>query len=169
MIEMREVTVAADAEAVAALARDIWTRHYVPIIGQAQTDYMLDRFQSAPAIAGQIAQGCRYFLAVDGAERLGYLAFVAEPDGRSVLLSKIYVRGEKRRGGVGRAMLAFVEARCAESGATELWLTVNRRNADAIAFYRRMGFAVTGDRVTDIGGGFVMDDHRMAKSIPARR
>lgn len=30
--------------AVAALAREIWTQHYTPIIGAAQVAYMLERF-----------------------------------------------------------------------------------------------------------------------------
>jgi len=47
----------------------------------------------------------------------------------------------------------------------ELWLTVNKDNADSIAFYRRVGFGIAGSSVTDIGGGFVMDDYRMSKSV----
>ncbi|NCA83730.1 MAG: GNAT family N-acetyltransferase, partial [Opitutae bacterium] len=47
--------------AVAALAREIWTQHYVPIIGAAQVEYMLEKFQSAEAIARQLAgEGYEY-------------------------------------------------------------------------------------------------------------
>jgi len=42
------------------LAREIWTDHYVPIIGQAQVDYMLDTFQREEAIAAQLAGGYEY-------------------------------------------------------------------------------------------------------------
>ena len=62
-----------------------------------------------------------------------------------------------------RAMAAQAEARCAELGCRELWLTVNKHNTGSIAFYERMGFRKTGALVTDIGHGFVMDDWRMAK------
>ena len=44
-------------------------------------------------------------------------------------------------------------------------LTVNRHNAGSIAFYERMGFAVAGALVQEIGEGFVMDDYRMVKAI----
>ena len=148
--------------AVAALARETWTQHYVPIIGAAQVEYMLAKFQSAEAITRQIAaEGYEYYLA-PGA---GYLALVPDPAKKSLLLSKIYVKAELRGTGLGRAMVTFAEIRCVELGCRELWLTVNRNNAGSIAFYERLGFRKTQSLVTDIGGGFVMDDWRMAKDV----
>ena len=82
-----------------------------------------------------------------------------------MLLSKIYLKAESRRTGLGRALVEFAEKRCAELGCGELWLTVNRNNFGSIAFYERMGFRKVGPLVTDIGGGFVMDDWRMAKTV----
>ena len=147
--------------AVAALARETWTQHYVPIIGAAQVEYMLAKFQSAEAIARQIAaEGYEYYLA-PGA---GYLALVPDPAKKSLLLSKIYVKASARGTGLGRALAEFAERRCCELGCNELWLTVNRNNAGSIAFYERLGFRKTQTLVTDIGGGFVMDDWRMAKN-----
>ena len=150
--------------AVAALARETWTRHYVPIIGAAQVEYMLARFQSAEAIARQIAEdGYEYYLA-PGA---GYLALVPDPARKSAMLSKIYVLEKRRGAGLGKAMVAFAEKRAVELGCRELWLTVNKHNAGSIAFYERRGFRKTEALATDIGGGFVMDDWRMAKAISA--
>ncbi|MGB0563820.1 MAG: GNAT family N-acetyltransferase, partial [Spirulinaceae cyanobacterium] len=49
---------------IARLARSIWIAHYTPIIGAAQVDYMLAKFQSAEAIAAQVqTEGYRYYLA----------------------------------------------------------------------------------------------------------
>ena len=147
--------------AVAALARETWTQHYVPIIGAAQVEYMLAKFQSAEAIARQIAaEGYEYYLAPG----VGYLALVPDPAKKSLLLSKIYVTASARGTGLGRALAEFAERRCCELGCNELWLTVNRNNAGSIAFYERLGFRKTQTLVTDIGGGFVMDDWRMAKN-----
>ena len=42
-----------------------------------------------------------------------------------------------------------------------IWLTVNRRNERAIGAYRRTGFREVRAQVTDIGGGYVMDDYVM--------
>lgn len=53
-------------------------------------------------------------------------------------------------------------ADCArEVGARTIWLTVNRRNERAIGAYRRAGFREVRAQVTDIGGGYVMDDYIM--------
>ncbi len=161
-MELKRVESPEQIAAVAALARETWTEHYVPIIGPAQVAYMLDKFQSPEAIARQIAaEGYEYYLARDA----GYLALVPDPAKKSLFLSKIYVRAERRGTGLGREMAAFAEARCAALGGGELWLTVNRNNAGSIAFYERRGFRKTGTLVTDIGGGFVMDDWRMAKNV----
>lgn len=148
--------------AVAALAREIWTRHYTPIIGAAQVAYMLERFQSAEAIVQQIAEeGFEYYLEPDA----GYLALVPDVPARRVLLSKIYVREDRRGTGLGRAMVEWAQTRCAQLGCRELWLTVNKHNSGSIAFYERMGFRKTKAMVTDIGNGYVMDDWRMAKAV----
>jgi ribosomal protein S18 acetylase RimI-like enzyme len=66
-------------------------------------------------------------------------------------------------------MLAFIEQECATRGIGELWLTVNKDNADAIAFYRRVGFRIVEPMVTDIGSGFFMDDYRMKKTVDRGR
>ena len=161
-MDLKRVEDPAQIAATAALARETWMQHYVPIIGAAQVEYMLARFQSAAAIARQIAaEGYEYYLA-PGA---GYLALVPDPARKRVMLSKIYVLEKLRGAGVGRAMVAFAEKRAAELGGAELWLTVNKHNASSIAFYEKMGFRKTEALVTDIGGGFVMDDWRMAKNV----
>jgi GNAT superfamily N-acetyltransferase len=154
----------AQIAAVAALAQEIWTRHYTPIIGTAQVQYMLAKFQNEAAIQRQIFhEGYEYYLAPAEA----YLALVPDTLAGTMLLSKIYVKEEFRGRGLGRGLVALAERRCQELGCRELWLTVNRRNAGAIAFYEQAGFRITGPLVTDIGGGYVMDDWRMAKVVGA--
>jgi diamine N-acetyltransferase len=165
-MKLERVESAEQMAAVAELARETWTQHYVPIVGRGQVEYMLEKFQSAEAIARQIAaEGYEYYLAPDA----GYLALVPDAGAGSVMLSKIYVKAEMRGTGLGRALVAFAQARCAELGCRELWLTVNRNNSGSIAFYERLGFRKTNPLVQDIGGGFVMDDWRMAKHLPAVR
>jgi ribosomal protein S18 acetylase RimI-like enzyme len=50
-------------------------------------------------------------------------------------------------------------------GARRLILSVNKRNARAIAAYRRNGFTVAEAVMVDIGRGFVMDDFIMARDL----
>ena len=52
-----------------------------------------------------------------------------------------------------------------EAGCDTLILAVNKGNARAIAAYQKHGFAVRESVRVDIGGGFVMDDFIMARSI----
>lgn len=161
-MQLERVESPAGIAAVADLARAIWPPHYAPIIGAPQVNYMLAKFQSPEAIARQMAgEGYEYYLA----PHAGYLALVPDPARNRVLLSKIYVVAARRGSGLGREMAAFAERRGAELGCGTIWLTVNRNNLDAIAFYERIGFRKTGKLVTDIGGGYVMDDWRMEKTI----
>jgi len=161
-MKLESVRTRAQIEAVASLAREVWSKHYIPIVGRGQVDYMLDRFQSAPAITRQIeSEGYEYYLVPDS----GYLALVPDAAAGRMMISKIYVREERRGAGLGRDMIGFAEARAAELGCRELWLTVNKDNAGSIAFYERRGFRKTGPLVADIGGGYVMDDWRMAKAV----
>jgi diamine N-acetyltransferase len=165
MSEFVEVRSPAQMEAVAELARAIWNQHYVAITGQAQVDYMLERFQSAEGIGGQIGEGYRYFLVADGDDAVGYVAVVAGAEESGMQLSKLYLLEEVRGRGLGWAMLEFAEGLCREQGLSRLWLTVNKHNAMSIAAYEHMGFRNTADLETDIGGGFVMDDYRLEKIV----
>lgn len=81
-------------ERLSAFASCIVKQHFDPIIGEAQNDYMIDKFQSVPAISGQIRNGYRYYLVTDGeGALLGFLAFY--PREESMYLSKFYVDGKK--------------------------------------------------------------------------
>lgn len=153
---IREARSAADVDDIARLAREIWTEHYTPIIGPEQVEYMLDTFQSADVIAQQMAGGVAYFL-ITGRTPAGYLA--VEVRGELLFLSKIYLRRALRGRRVGAAAIEFVVGLARERRCRAIELTVNRNNAVAIAVYERRGFRRAGERVTDIGRGFVMDDY----------
>ena len=170
MLTTKRVATPEDIEAVAGLAREIWDQHFTPIIGRAQVDYMLDEFQSVSAIATQMREDVyEYYLLADEGEWAGYFALVGGEDGGSMQLSKLYLKRSCRGRGIGREVLAFIEEECVARGVRELWLTVNKNNAGPIAFYRQLGFSIAEPIVTDIGGGFVMDDYRMVKRVEASR
>ncbi len=158
-VEFVEIADPQHAPIVAELARDIWTEHFVPIIGDAQVEYMLEHFQSERAIAKQIAEGYQYFIVQIEEGMIGYMAFVPEAESRRMQLSKLYLLPEDRGKGFGRIMIEFAEQHCRIMGAHTLWLTVNKHNRRAIDFYEHVGFTNAGPIVQDIGGGFVMDDY----------
>lgn len=155
----------ADARTISSMAKEIWREHYVPIIGRAQVDYMLEKFQSPEAVEKQISQGYEYYLVRQDNRNAGYFALVLSETEKRAQLSKIYVLAHARRAGIGQKIIEFSLNRCAALGLSELWLTVNRHNAGSIAFYKRTGFSLTRELKQDIGNGFFMDDYVMTKPV----
>lgn len=80
-------------------------------------------------------------------------------------LHKLYIHPDCQRQGLGPRLLHHVESVARTSGRIIVVLTVNKKNAKAIAAYRKHGFTIRESVVTDIGGGFVMDDYVMAKQV----
>lgn len=144
------VTQPEEIRQVADLAKEIWTPHYLPIIGREQVDYMLSTLQSETAIQEQIRNGMKYFLMENQA---GYFAYERKPD--HLFLSKIYVQEKFRGKGIARRAIAWMQA--TESPPC-IRLTVNRHNTGSLKAYHRLGFQTVAEQVTDIGRGFVMDD-----------
>jgi GNAT superfamily N-acetyltransferase len=152
--------------AVATLAQLIWREYYVQLIGAAQVEYMLAKFQNATAMREQMERGDEYFMIERGGELLGYLAVRADAVERSLFISKLYLRREERGAGAGRRAVQFIETLARARELQLLWLTVNKRNP-AVQAYEKLGFAIAASIRIDIGGGFVMDDFRMEKRSAA--
>ncbi len=163
------VTTPQQFDVVAGLAREIWYEYYVPLIGRAQVDYMVSKFQSSGAMQQQLREGYEYFLVRRGpTERdgrdIGYCAVQPQPADGSLFLSKLYLLRDDRGAGTGRVCMEFIEQLARRRGLRLLWLTVNKGNP-AVKAYERLGFRIAADVVMDIGGGFVMDDFRMEKPL----
>jgi len=91
-----------DITKTAALAKEIWTEHYTPIIGSEQVSYMLAKFQSQEAIAQQIKDGYQYFR-ISSLEEYGYLSIQVED--KQLFISKIYVKAAARGRGLGKRLM----------------------------------------------------------------
>lgn len=147
--------------AVASLAHEIWNRHFVPIIGQAQVDYMLEKYQSGEAIRSQIDSGAAYFLSQKGGVYVGYLCLVPDEPPGKMMISKIYVLSEFRGNGIASGFFEFTKKQCAERSLSVIWLTVNKNNSQAVQWYEKRGFRIKDKVKKDIGNGFFMDDYIM--------
>ncbi len=166
-VNITQVETNDDINAVATLARAIWTQHFTPIIGASQVDHMLSKFQSAEAIEGQIADGWEYYLIGSGDTWYGYTGLVPDTENSRMLLSKLYLLSNARGKGLGKALLGFIENISVTKGCQTIWLTVNRFNDTTIAWYKRRGFVIVDEVKKDIGDGFFMDDFIMEKQIHA--
>ena len=148
---------------IAQLASTIWKEHYTPIIGPDQVAYMLNKFQSADAIAQQVSKGIHYYIIFYNSKPAGYLAF--EKQLTELFLSKIYVSKDMRGKGIGKAAMDFVEREGRYLECQQISLTVNKNNTGSIRAYEKLGFHNLGGIVQDIGEGYVMDDFLLLKQL----
>ena len=161
MAVIERVTDSGRLHEVAELADKIWHECFTGIISNAQIDYMVGKFQSYEAMQEQVnEQRYSYFAVSDGDDLCGYFAVKPEADDR-FFLSKLYLRLDKRGQGTASQMLGRVFEEARRLGKRSVYLTVNKHNSHAIAVYKKTGFKVIGEPVTDIGNGFVMDDYVM--------
>lgn len=155
-----------DVEAIAALARVVWQDAYPAIITQAQIDHMLAQRYAAPRLLEELAMPGLWWdqATVDGV-LAGFAATQLTATPGEMKLDKLYVDPARQRLGLGGVLIAHVAARARREDCATLILAVNKQNARAIAAYRKHGFAVRESVRVDIGGGFVMDDFIMERSV----
>lgn len=163
MILLRQIFSTQDIQDTARLAQMIWREHFTPIIGEKQVDYMLDKFQSAPAIAEQIRQGYLYFALMSDNRQIGYTGFRIDDD--ALFLSKLYFQKEFRGRGYARIVLDKAEETAKKNTKPVIRLTCNKNNANSLAVYKKLGFLTVREEKTDIGSGFFMDDYILEKQI----
>lgn len=164
-VEIKRVKYLPELRKVAELADEIWHECFVDIISLGQIDYMVEKFQSLPAMTEQIdKQGYSYFAVCDDGELCGYIGTKPEADSR-FFLSKLYLRKDKRGRGTASLMLERVFSEARFLGKKTVYLTVNKHNDHAIAVYEKAGFRKADEAVTDIGSGYVMDDYIMEYTL----
>lgn len=165
MKTIREVSQEEEIQTVVRLAREIWTEHYTPLIGEAQVEYMLEKFQSPEAIKAQLEQGVKYHLLLVDKTPAGYMALEPEADRGKLKLSKIYVRGGYRGRGCGSFLLEQAKKEAKTQNVERIWLRVNKHNETSMEWYKKKGFTVASEDKKPIGGGFYMDDFIMELTL----
>ncbi len=148
---------------LAELANEIWHEFFPGIITVGQVDYMVEKFQSYPAMVRQLQDGYEYYqFRLDG-RTVGYTGI--HPEDGKLFLSKLYLKKEYRGLGLASQAFDFLERYCKERGLKAIWLTVNRHNDHSIRVYEKKGFVTVREQAADIGQGYVMDDYVMEKPI----
>ena len=160
-VTIRKIGNDTELKEIAELADVIWHECFTDIISEGQIDYMVEKFQSYDAMTKQIiAQDYSYYSVREGGELCGYIGVKPEKGDR-FFLSKLYLRSDMRGKGIGSLMLKRVFEEAGASGKKRVYLTVNKHNDRAIAVYKKAGFVIADEAVTDIGSGYVMDDYIM--------
>lgn len=150
---------------IAVLAEGIWHQHFTPIIGEDQVNYMVEKFQSYPALKTQTQEeGYEYFQIRCDGDLAGYTGVHAEQD--ALFLSKLYLHQSFRGRHLATRAFEFLTSLCRDRGLNKIWLTCNKHNENTLQIYHHLGFKVTDTQEADIGGGFIMDDYIMTYNIP---
>ncbi|MGN0193427.1 MAG: GNAT family N-acetyltransferase [Candidatus Gastranaerophilaceae bacterium] len=148
----------------AKLASEIWHEYWTVLLSPEQIDYMVEKFQSENAVTRQIEQeNYTYFYILENGEKAGYIGLSEKND--YLFLSKLYLKKDFRHKGLGTKAFEFIKDFARNSGFDKIVLTVNKYNSNTIKAYEKWGFKSVDAVVTDIGGGFVMDDFIMEFSL----
>lgn len=165
MITIVETT-PADYKIIQQLAYKIWPTTYGNILSREQLDFMLGAFYSIETIAKSVNSSGHVFLLVkENGKDLGFVSYEHhyknKPETR---IHKIYVLPETQGKGIGKMLLEKVEALAKEKQSKTLSLNVNRFN-NALHFYTKNGFQITGEEDIEIGNGYLMEDYMMEKQL----
>ena len=162
-MHIEKATTEEDLHKIAELAEIIWHQHFTPIIGKEQVIYMVDKFQSFPALKEQLTSGYEYYRIFDQDDFCGYCGI--HPENGKLFLSKLYLKKEARGRHLASQTFDFLKQLCRERGLSAIWLTCNKHNDNTLAVYRHLGFKTVDTQVADIGNGFVMDDYIMEYTL----
>ena len=166
-IELEPVVDAAGQERLATLAGEIWREYWPAHLGVAQTEYMVEKFQSLEVIVRDMrdhAYEYWFVHAADDGRVVGYTGGHVEPETDRFFISKIYLLAPERGRGFARAIIEAYDELLCDRGLKAMYLTVNKYNELGIRAYRGCGFTTIDAVETDIGSGFVMDDYIMERS-----
>ena len=164
------VKTAADQAILADMAGEIWREYWPAHIGAAQTEYMVEKFQSLEAIQRDMAEhDYEYWFLVATEEGdagqtkriVGFTGGHNEPETNRFFISKIYLYDWARGHGYARRVIEFYDDLCFARSFVGMYLTVNKYNELGIRAYKGTGFEVIDSVETDIGEGFIMDDFIM--------
>ena len=150
--------VPADAEALATFAAAAFVDTFGADNRPADmAAYVGDAFGPARQRAELEDPACTVLIASRGAEMVGYAmlregAAPAGVGGDAIEIARLYAGRRWIGAGVGAALMQHCLGEAAARGRRHLWLGVWERNARAIAFYSRWGFADVGSQPFQLGG-----------------
>jgi ribosomal protein S18 acetylase RimI-like enzyme len=144
------------------LAHAIWREHYPGIISSEQIEYMLQAGYNLDALRRDLTQDqIRYDRALIDGTLVGFSAYGPHSDAGALMLHKLYVDATQQGRGCARKLVEAASDYARANSFDRIVLRVNKGNHIAIAAYERIGFRKRGSIVSDIGGGFCMDDYLM--------
>ena len=106
-----------------------------------------------------------------GKAPVGYLA-LSPPDlplkditSKDLEIRRIYILHPFQRQGTGRLMMEAATRYARDAGFKRMLLGVYSRNADALAFYERIGFKIVGERYFRVGANEYSPPHPRVQPV----
>ena len=162
-----------DIDTLITLARTtFWDTYHLYNTVQNMHDYMDSYY--APAVFEALLNDSKtvfYLAENEDNEAVGYAqlqydlrdANLAPTHQKVVQLARIYVHKSAQNKGIGAVLLHGSLQAAAAKGCTALWLTVWKKNPNAIAFYQKNGFETIGI-TTFVLGDDAQEDWVMQKT-----
>lgn len=154
-----------DARTIAELAGRIWNQVYTGIISQRQIDFMLGRVYHSQLLRKELRNGPEAWILASQNHTLTGFASWGPGEAAKAKLHKLYLDPSWHGRGLGSQMLQMAEQQAAQAGYRDLYLQVNKKNAQAIRCYQQNGYRRIKEVVVPIGGGYVMDDFIYSKIL----
>lgn len=151
MITLRPA-IEADCTKLATLAMQVWLHTYAwSGISQAIANFVLTEL-TPEKYAARLADPNSHLIVAEHGSNLVGMARThrgppwpdAHPEQGQIELATLYVQAHFVRKGIGERLLKSAEQHAAQYSQQPLWLTVNIHNANAIAFYKKMGYQKIG-------------------------
>lgn len=148
---VRELDRKRDRRGVEAIDTSFETTSVFEVVTGARTIELVERPVAKPlvkrySIAEIFASWARWdhgWVAEDGEVR-GFATVEYEFWHQRLILWFLYIAPAWRRRGVGRALLAQVEAHGRKVGATHVWLETSNVNVPGVRAYERLGYSLCG-------------------------
>ena len=147
----------------AEFASDVFIDYYKDLIGIDQAEYMVNLFLTEDKIKELIDKGAIFKILVEDDQLLAFTEYIKETD--KVFLSKLYVRKDSRKQGLGKILFEDCIRYTKENNLNKIYLTVNKHNTPSYNTYLHLGFKVVDSVINDIGNNYVMDDYIMEYQI----
>jgi putative acetyltransferase len=109
---------------------------------RSESLYPVERRHGLSA-AALLAQDARFFVARIDGRAVGCGGYVLLPDGAAEM-KRVFVVEAARGRGIGRAILAAIEAAAAAEGVTQMYLETGVKSDEAIRLYGRLGYEERG-------------------------
>ena len=141
------------------LANITWAVTYSEIIEPQQLHYMMGLIYSKTSLQKQIEKGDVFIIAYNNEKPVAFASYSAKENNPHIIkLHKIYILPNQQGKGIGKLLINYIVEDI--KPCSILQLNVNRHN-NALHFYQKLGFKITGEEDIDIGNGYFMNDYLM--------